>query len=329
MATLAPRLHPARRASRIAPAPALAVACACACACGSSGSGSGGRSAAAAPRAIATPAMTADDAPVATVNGRAVWASCVAAQARRIAGGEAERRAAALDQCIAFELLAQSADARGLAAAPEVGDAARTAAVSRLVETEFEQRYRTPADLAPQIDAVLQASPWRLHPPEMRASTFARFIAAKDAPAELDARAHALADRLAGELTGQTGLFNINLVEAARPIAEGSGVAVETSDFRPSERSRLVDSYADALYAIPEVGRTSPAFRTPWGWDVVLWTGGIAAGERSRDEIAAEMFPELRRREFARWVAGLIKQLGVHIEIEDAEVARLDADVAP
>jgi hypothetical protein len=314
------------RALVLAPAlaPALAAAIA-ACGCGSSGSGPS--PSAAAPSVIATPALTADDAPVAQVNGRTVWASCVAAQARTVAAGsDAERRAAALDQCIAFELLAQAAEARGLAAAPEVGQAARGAEVNRLVETEFEQRYRRPADLAAQLDAVLTSSPWLLRAPELRDSTYARFKVPKGAPAEVEARAHALADRLATELADQTGLFGVHLSDAARRIAQGSGAELETTGFRPATRDQLVDEYAAALFAIPEVGRASRAFRTQWGWDVVVWTGGQPARERPRDEVAAELFPELRRRQFQRWVTQLARQRGVYIEVEQAELSRLDTD---
>ncbi|HMG21264.1 MAG TPA: hypothetical protein VK607_08115, partial [Kofleriaceae bacterium] len=315
------------------------------------------------PAVIATPRLTSDDPPVAQVRvdrlrlidalRRArllssetcgvkaaaaeeegvtitVWASCVAAQGRTIAAGNAgERRAAALDQCIAFELLAQVAEACGLAAVPEVGDAARTAAVNRLVELEFEQRYRGPADLAPQLDAVIKANEWRLHVPELRGSTFARFVVAKDAPAEVEARAHAAADQLAGELASRTGLFGVHLGDAARRIAATTGAALETADFRLASRPEMVAPYADALFAIPEVGRTSPAFRTQWGWDVVLWTGGAAARERSRGELADELFPEVRRRHFQRWVTQLAKQLGVAIAIDAAAVARLDTEAAP
>ena len=319
---LAPALGPV-----LAPAFGPALAAAIAAGCGSSGSGAGPSTAA--PSAIATPALTADDAPVAQVNGRTVWASCVAAQARQVriaAGSDAERRAAALDQCIAFELLAQAAEARGLAAAPEVGRAVRDAEVNRLVETEFEQRYQRPADLAPQLDAVLTGNPWLLRNPELRDSTYARFLVPKGAPAEVESRAHALADRLAAELADQTGLFGVHLSDAARRIAQGSGAALETVAFRPARRDQLVDEYAAALFAVPEVGRASRAFRTPWGWDVVVWTGGTPARERSRDEVAPEVFPELRRRQFQRWVTQLARQRGIAIHIEQRELAQLDAE---
>lgn len=351
-----------RSRARLAAAAAVAsliVAGAALAACGSSSGGSGaGPAATRAPEVIATPPMTADDAPVArvTVNRQrmidalrrahllssqtcgatgqdvtiTVWASCIAAQARTLAtGSDDDRRAAAKDQCIAFELLAQLAEACGLAAAPEVVEAARAAGVNRVVEIEFEQHTRTPADLAPQVDAMMKANAWRMHVLELRASTFARFVVPKDAPAELDARARALAERLAAELAGQTGLFGVHLADAAKRIAQGSGIELSTSDFRPAHHDDLVESYAAALYAIPEVGRASPAFRTPWGWDVVLWTGGVEARERSRDEVVSELFPELRRRQFQRWVTQLGKQLGIHIEIDEATVARLDTEGAP
>ncbi|HEX3476881.1 MAG TPA: hypothetical protein VHT91_17770 [Kofleriaceae bacterium] len=293
--------------------------------CGSSGSGAG--SVAAAPGAIATPPLTTDDAPVARVNGRTVWASCVATQAQAIAaGGDRERRAAALDQCIAFELLAQAAEARGLAAAPEVVQAARSAEVNRVVEAEFEQRYRRPADLAPQIDAVLNARPWLLRIPELRDSSYARFVVPKGAPEAVETQAHALADRLAAALADQTGMFGVHLADAARRIAQGSGAELDARDFRPAPRDQLDAAYGTALFAIPAIGRASQAVRTPWGWDVVVWTGGSPARERSRAEVAAELFPELRRRQFQRWVSQLARQRGIAIQIEQGELTRLDAE---
>jgi hypothetical protein len=193
-----------------------------------------------------------------------------------------------------------------------------------VIEVGFEQRYRTPADLAPQIDQVLKTNPRLLHLPELRGSSFARFVVPKGAPPDVDAGAHALADRLAAEVAGQTGLYGVHLADAARRTGEGSGIKLDTADFRPSRRDALIDAYAEALYRIPEVGRASPAFRTPWGWDVVVWTGGSLAKERTRDEVVADLFPELRRRQFVLWANQIGKQLGVHIEIDDAELARLE-----
>ncbi len=224
-----------------------------------------------------------------------------------------------------LDQLAQAAEQRGLAAAPEVAEATRSAAVNRLIETDFEQRYRSPADLQQAIDAVMAKNEWRLHVLELRASTFARFIVPEHAPPEVDAAAHALADRLAAELTGQTGLYNVQLTEAAARIDAGTTIKLEHADVRPTHRDDLVDEYSHALYAIPAVGQSSPAFRTKWGWDVVLWTGGVEAKERTRDEVVVEMFPELRRRQFQIWASQLGKKLGVHIEVDQAALDQLDA----
>ena len=69
--------------------------------------------------------------------------------------------------------------------------------------------------------------------------------------------------------------------------------------------------------------------RTPWGWDVVLWTGGVDAKQTSREELVAELFPEIRRRQFQLWVTQLGKQLGVHIEVDQATVDKLDTEGPP
>src|SRR5688500_1194279 len=88
---------------------------------------------------IAAPAR--DDVQVATVNGRPVWGSCVTGQ-----GARGATRDEALAQCIDFELLAQAAEARGLAVDPDVVLATRTALVSQLVAREYEDKYDGPED---------------------------------------------------------------------------------------------------------------------------------------------------------------------------------------
>src|SRR6185436_3442191 len=203
----------------------------------------------------ASPPAGPGDAIVATVDSRPVWGSCVAAQLAR--GGRSRR--AALDECIDFELLAQAAEARGLGRAPdpELERARRAAMVGRLVETGFEDRYRTPADLGATLDRAVDALADQLDQPEFRASAFAR-------------------------------------VE----VPAGAGQRVTHGDFRAATREAVVPPYAAALFSIPEVGRIAAPARTKWGWDVILLTGLIPAQLHTREEAAARVFPELRRREF-------------------------------
>ncbi len=296
---------------------------------------------AAAITAVSLIAPRADDRDVvvAQVNGRPVWGSCVAAQASR-----GSTREVAVRECIDFELLAQAAEHRGLAADREVVDAARTAMVSQLIATQFEDRYRTPADLGDRFDKLITQNLWRMHRPEMRASTYARIVVADKAPADVDSRAREIAEQIEHELATETGLFNTHLVDAAKRIASANGLkpcadeqqdprpeaklraCLDYSDYRASTVDMLNERYAAALFSIPEVGRIAPVQRTKWGWDVVLWTGGSPAKESTREALVAEVFPELRRSYFATWVNQRIKELGLKIELDPDQVARLDQE---
>ncbi len=260
------------------------------------------------------------DLEVARVNGRPVWGSCVAAQ---VAHG-AKARQAALDECVSFELLAQVAEHRNLGVDPLVVEATRSALVSRLIEIGFEARYQNPADLGDRLTKWLDQNAWRLHRPELRTSAYARINVPKQAPPELEASAKQLAERIAAATAGQTGLFGVNLREIAERVAAGSSLKPEIAQVPQFARSGLDPAYADALWGIPEVGRTSGTVRTPWGWDVILFSGVLPPKELTRDELAADVFDELRRATFTTWVNELIKQLGVHVDVDQAQVTRLE-----
>ena len=276
-------------------------------------------------RAAATIATSAgsDDAIVAQVDGRPVWASCVAAQGSVIAAkletrDEAAVRRQALDECVAFELLAQEAERRSLTDAPEVVDATRAALVNRLVETGFERRYARPEDLGDRLDTWLRDNEWRRHRPELRGSAYLRVTGDS-------ATAQKTAQEIYARLAAETGLFAVNLKELA---AQYAGAKVEFADVPEKASTELEPSYRATLFAIPEVGRVAPPTKTPWGWDVILWTSGLSPLETSREEMAQTAFPELRRSVFPIWVAEIERQLGIKPKIDPAQAARLD-EVGP
>ncbi len=239
------------------------------------------------------------DLQVATVNGRPVWGSCVARQGN-------------LDDCIAFELLAQAAEAKGLATDPGVREAAKTALVNRLVGLEFEDKVKTVADLKGAYDPLIEKNLFRMHRPEVRASAYVRAVVPPHAAPEVEAKAHATIEAIAAALRDETGLFPEHMFAIADRVAPGVSLEKEPT-IKPMLAAALETPYGSALYAIPEVGRTSGPVRTNEGWDVVLWTGGITKQELTRDELLGQLFPELRRHFFLDWELAIEKSLGVTV----------------
>ncbi len=260
---------------------------------------------------------------VAQVNGRPVWASCVAAQAAQAARettlDEAALRQRGLDECIAFELLAQEADKRGLATDSEVVDATRTALVSRVVEVGFERRYTKAEDLGERFEKWYRENAFRMHRPELRGSAYLRVSGP-------DETARPAAQAIYAQLADRRGMFAFDL----EPLSKAAPGAppVEYAVVPDKAATELEPSYRATLFAIPEVGRVAPPVKTPWGWDVILWTGGLPPKETPREELVAQAFPELRRSMFSAWLAQVTKELGVKPEIVEAGIARLD-EVGP
>jgi hypothetical protein len=274
---------------------------------------------------IVAPRASEADVEVAKVNGRPVWGSCVAAQ---LARGAADRRAA-LDECVSFELLAQAAEKRGLATETEVVEATRTAMVNRLVASQFEERYKAPGDLGPAMDRWLEKNAWRMHRPELRASSYARIRVRANAPPETEAKAKQIAEAVATELAGETGLFGAHVKDAAQRHLAGTGLELESQDLPPVPVTKNYEKpYLDALFSISEVGRIAKPVRTTRGWDVILWSGGLPPKETTRDELAADVFPDLLRAQFAVWISELVKINSVSIKLDQGAIARLD-EVVP
>lgn len=255
-----------------------------------------------------------DDAVVAQVDGRPIYASCVEAQAK---GRDAR---AGLDDCIAFELLAQEAERRELQTDPGVVDATRTALVNRIVEVAYEQRFQTAADMGNILLSQIDRNKSWLNVPERRSSAYVRFNLKPTAPADEDAKAKDLMEAFAATVANEPGLTTSHLEALAKAHFGATKVEVAVVGF--FTKNGLALGYRDALFDIPEIGRTSPhAVRTQWGWDVILLTDVIAAQKYTREEAAAEAFPEIRRSYFNVWVDGLAKESGVRITKDDKAFA--------
>ncbi len=257
-------------------------------------------------RALAdAPAAGSDDFVVARVDGHPIWASCVAAQATRTHG----ERAAALRDCIDFELLAWRAAARGLLDDPDVRDADQTARVARLVDPYEDAAPAT--ELEPTYSKLLGRALLLTRHPAFRGSGYVRIPVAAGAAAEVDAHAHEVAARIASVLAAQHGLSDADLVPIAQPIAEAAGVTVDHQLVPPTLAIGLDLPYATALYGIAEVGRTAGPVRTKWGWDVVLFQQDVPAEDASDQVIHDHVIVEARRVHFPLWVSAVAHTLGI------------------
>jgi hypothetical protein len=261
---------------------------------------------------IATPSG-AEDVVVAQVNGRPVYGSCVTAQAI----GKTKQQA--LDECIAFELLAQTAEARGFAKDPEVIEATRAALVNREVELGFEQKYKTPSDLAGPLSAAVRG-PVTIR--ERRSSAYIRYNLPAKAKPEDEAKAQQEIAQLVAKLAPEEGLLSGHLSAYAKEVDP----KLEVSEVPFFTKLGLVPGYRDALFDIQEIGRIYPQpVRNQFGLDVILLTGIEPEKSYTREQAAAEAFPEVRRGYFVLWVDHLQKELGLRVTYDDKRDQKLEA----
>jgi hypothetical protein len=261
------------------------------------------------------PGTGADDVIVARVGGRPVWASCVT--------GHVRTRAITVDQaledCIALELLAAEAVARGLVEDHATQAELRAALVDGFVGSEFEDKVTSAAALpADLVESNVKKNAMELDRPELRTVVYARAkytgappVARPVAPpvdGPEDRAAHALADEIYAELQGRDDLFPDELFATARRVAGNRFLYIGDKPFVTPRTGYAQTSFAEATFALPVIGMVSPPTRTKWGWDVILLLDIEPARKRGRDELVAEMFPGLRRGYFDQvWSAQIAK----------------------
>ncbi len=286
----------------------------CAAACGSSNP----PATSGPPASIVATRAAPDDVIVAQVDGRPVWGSCVVAQAARGA-----TKPNALNQCIDFELMAQAAERRGLATSPEVARATHTAMVSQLVAQVYEAGYQKPADFGNNWARLTNSNLWRVKHEDYRASTYVRITLPETATQDQVDAAKVTADHIAEVLAPERGLLGPQLVELAQRAA--GETKLDHQDVPAYRIGGFGDArYGNALFALPEIGRTTPATRTKWGWDIIAWTGDVPATDPTEDEIVEKLLPEVKQSFFATWVGRIERDLGVHVEMVPANIAKLE-----
>ena len=261
---------------------------------------------------------------VAEVNGEPIYDSCVINQVAAHNLSKAE----AVSQCIDFALLAQEAAARGYADHPEVSDARKTETVRALIDGDFTASFATPDDV-PEEYLREHWKQWanRLYNvPEHRTAEWVRIQAqgvARDSAEDLAARA--ISEDLYAALADKRDLTVTEFRRIATEAANGHPLAVNPRPFEFARRGGALPAFADATFAIAEVGRVSTPTRTKYGWDVILLTKIVPARSATYTQALPEMreriFTMSRRRAFARW---MVKSTG-DPEFDDDRLERLVA----
>jgi hypothetical protein len=292
----------------------LAIAAALTIGCGSDdGADRSGEAAA----AVSLDEDPAGRAVVATVNGRPVYDDCVARQA---AAHQLDRRAA-LAECVDFELLAQAAEARGYAAAPEVRDVRTTETARVYLERAFMDRFDGPEDV-PEAHARIaydqMRKPEYFREREWRSTQYARFpvppLSPRGGPFDLVARL--LAEVAYAQMKDRR-WDEAEFRRETQAIAGNYPVVYERRPFRFSRRGPIELPYLEATFEIDEPGQISPPVRTERGWDIILLLEILPPIDRPFEQVEAEIkekiFERSREEVFKQWLAETVP-------LDDAEI---------
>jgi hypothetical protein len=267
-----------------------------------------------------------DDVVVARVDGQPVYGSCVKTQAEAL--GQDVR--AALDQCVAFELLAQEAERRGLREDPDVAEAWRREMVRRVIAADLGA-IDTMDDLPAGFrDAMIAKYGKYLQRPFLRGVHYARLDVSRAAipggPEEMKAKA--VADAIYAELKDQEGLLPDELFAVADRHAAAAGLAITRSRnvFYTAERDlpgmRVTDAdLLASIVGIEEIGRVGVPARTKQGFDIPLYVNDMEA-----KDLTPDFFVDARQQYFVQWAEGLRKRLGLDTAIDEELLARLAED---
>jgi hypothetical protein len=210
-----------------------------------------------------------------------------------------------------FELLAQQA-AR-YATDPEVVYETRSALVNQLIARDYEDKFTKPSDFGPFWDKALERNKNVVEHGEARASAYVRITLEKGAPPDQEAKARALVEEIASATANERGLTPTHLADIAQAVVAGRAQLDYAIVPSYLDNGGLHPSYANPLFAIREVGRTSGAVRTYWGWEVILFSDVIPATKLSPDEVVAKVLPDVKRTYFSHWVSQIAAKSSVKV----------------
>lgn len=265
------------------------------------------------PPTVQVPVTKEAGPPVATVNGKRVPRACIEFH---LAEGLAPKKAT--QRCIDFELLAQEAQRRGLAADPRIQQEVRTAQVATLVKDAVGGVESISDDIYQQVYKDVQdiTNQGYFTHPEYRYSTYARV------PEDQKSLARKIAERLHPHTPLTKEKFN----ELAADLIPESG---EIKDVPGFSKAGLVPEYANVLFNLDEVGDIGGPVLTKWGWDVILLTRINPARNLAYTDAKQEMYDRIRynisntviegarSRAYQSWYKSILKSLNVNVTLNE------------
>lgn len=241
--------------------------------------------------AVAPLVAPSDDAVVATVDGRPIYARAVADQAR--ARGVDVRRA--LQDLVDAEVLAGEAARRGLASDLQVRDETKGALVRAYLGATFE-RDVTSADVpAISVRRAYIANKWRFDHSIMADVWHLLVQVPKGASAEERQKARARAEALARRARG------IGSLDAFKQLASDEKLYNER--FATAKDGIAEKSFSEPLFAeVRQPGDTSGVLETSYGYHVAYLIRWIPAThvtvQEAEPTLRSGLFPELQKKAF-------------------------------
>jgi hypothetical protein len=242
-----------------------------------------------------TAQATEGDAIVATVEGRPIRASEIAAEAR--ARGVSVKEA--LDDLITAEVLAGEAVRRGLDKNLDAQEAAEATAVRRLLATRFEAEV-TPASVPmsllrqvydknkQQLDHDVEIEVWHILVPK------------KNRPPESWPAARTAAEELARKARGVKSVDEFKALSKDVPGSHAEHIVTEKDGWTLKEFSY------PAFDQLKRPGDTSTVIETSYGYHVLYLVQYYPAQHKSlaqaEPELRQGVFPEFQKPEFMRFV---------------------------
>lgn len=263
-----------------------------------------------APAAREEKARTGSSDAVALVDGEAITAEEVAAQA---AAAHSDARAA-LEALVDARVLAREAERRGLDRDPSVREAAEREMVRRFLSLGFEREVTPRAVTEADIQRAYEKNSNQFDHPEIQVVLHILAPASASDPQEKREAALRRAQQVAERART---IRDEAAFRALVPALSDDKVTLKGEEVATGRVGWTVKPFADAAFALAQPGDTSGVVETRFGYHVLFLKRKIPAVhipiDQVRETLQNGMWPEVQRREFGRLVDQLVDKH--HIEV--------------